>query len=269
MLQRENLLAGLAQAQLSKRNRYVSEGPQVLRRTEWLDRYLAKRTVLRCISTRTRIPAESLTGRQIQRAFCKGKHIFIEFDSGVSLHNHLLMRGTWKKLRGNQLFLPDDAWLGLYVGPYTICNLNGQMLRLVSQDEVTKQLATLGPDAMAQPYPAHEIRNALAASMLPISEALLDQAVLAGVGNIAKSEILFQTGLDPRVPANEVNGATRDRLLESIRQVLWASYHAGGRWVCQVYRRQGQRCKICNSVIRMVKLAPSKRATYYCTRCQR
>ena len=71
-----------------------------------------------------------MTGRQIQRAFCKGKHIFIEFDGGSFLHNHLLMRGKWKKLDGNQLFLPEGAWLGLYVGPYTICNLNGQMLNL-------------------------------------------------------------------------------------------------------------------------------------------
>ena len=113
----------------------MSEGPQVLRRTEWLDRHLAGRNVLRCISARTEIPAESLTGRKIQRSFCKGKHIFIEFDGGAFLHNHLLMRGKWKKLDGNQLFLPDSAWLGLYVGPYTICNLNGQMLDLVGQDE--------------------------------------------------------------------------------------------------------------------------------------
>ena len=174
----------------------MSEGLQVLRRTEWLDRHLADRNVLRCISARSEIPAESLTGRKVQRSFCKGKHIFIEFDGGAFLHNHLLMRGKWKKLDGNQLFLPDVAWLGLYVGPYTVCNLNGQMLNRVGQDDVAKQLASLGPDAMTQPYPADEIRTALAASTVPISEALLDQSVLAGVGNIAKSEILFQTGLD-------------------------------------------------------------------------
>ena len=60
-----------------------------------------------------------------------------------------------------------------------------------------------------------------------------------------------------------------DRLLESIRRVLWASYHAGGRWVCQVYHRHGQRCEVCGSVIRSVRLAPSKRATYFCPSCQR
>jgi endonuclease VIII len=228
---------------------------------------LAKRTVLRCISARTEIPPELLTGRQIQRAFCKGKYIFIEFDSSVFLHNHLLMRGTWKKLSGNQLFLPDGAWLGLYVGPYTICNLNGQMLNLIGEEEVATKMISLGPDAMAQPYPADEIRAALAATTLPISETLLDQTVLAGVGNIAKSEILFQTGLDPRTPANEVQ--VMGRLLEAIHGVLWASYHAGGRWVCQVYRRQGQRCRICDSAIRSIRLAPSERATYFCPRCQR
>jgi endonuclease-8 len=228
---------------------------------------LSGRKVLRCMSARTEIPAESLAGRQIRRAFCKGKHIFIEFDADCFLHNHLLMRGKWKKLDGNQLFLPDDAWLGLYVGPYTICNLNGQMLNLVGQENVAAQLASLGPDAMSRPYPADEIRAALAATQLPISEALLDQSVVAGVGNIAKSEILFQTRLDPRIPANEVK--TMDRLLESIRSVLWKSYDTGGRWECRVYHRHGHRCETCGSVIRSIRLAPSKRATYFCPSCQR
>jgi formamidopyrimidine-DNA glycosylase len=93
------------------------------------------------------------------------------------------------------------------------------MLNLVGQSDVAKQLASLGPDAMSQPYPADEIRTALAATTLPISEALLDQSVLAGVGNIAKSEILFQTGLAPRVPANELTDATMDRLVELMLQL--------------------------------------------------
>ncbi|MDY0170552.1 MAG: zinc finger domain-containing protein [Thermoguttaceae bacterium] len=185
------------------------------------------------------------------------------------LHNHLLMRGKWKKLEGNQLFLPDGAWLGLYVGPYTICNLNGQMLNLVDQDDVAVRLASLGPDAMTQPYPAEDIRAALARSNLPVSEALLDQSVLAGVGNIAKSEILFQAKLDPRIPTNEVTGARMDRLAKAIPKVLWASYHAGGRWVCQVYRRHGQKCEVCGRLVRLVRLPPSKRATYFCPSCQR
>ena len=101
----------------------MSEGPQVRRRTEWLEKYLAGRKVLRCQSTREDIPAESFTGKRIERVFCKGKHIFLEFEAGLFLHNHLLMRGTWKKLEGQQLFLPPNAWIALYVGPYTICKM--------------------------------------------------------------------------------------------------------------------------------------------------
>ena len=68
--------------------------------------------------------------------------------AGLFLHNHLLMRGTWKKLEGQQLFLPPNAWIALYVGPYTICNLGGQMLKVVTKGDVDEQLASLGPDAM-------------------------------------------------------------------------------------------------------------------------
>jgi hypothetical protein len=110
--------------------------------------------------------------------------------------------GGRRAVAGTDAGLRDPVW----PSGYTMCNLNGQMLRLVNQADVTKQLNTLGPDAMTQPYPIDEIRAALAATELPISEGLLDQSVLAGVGNIAKSEILFQTGLDPRIPANKVPG---------------------------------------------------------------
>jgi len=60
-----------------------------------------------------------------------------------------------------------------------------------------------------------------------------------------------------------------DRLLESIRRVLWVSYHADGRWVCQVHRRHGQRYEVCGSEIRSIRLAPTTRAMYFCTSCQR
>ena len=247
----------------------MSEGPQVLRRTEWLHRYLAGRNVIRCDSNREDIPAGELNGRQVERVFCKGKNIFIEFEGGQFLHNHLLMRGKWKKLEGQLLLLPEGAWLGLYVGPYTICNLSGQKLKLVGPEEVKEQLASLGPDAMSEPYPATEIRRALLTCTMAISEALLAQSVLAGVGNIAKSEILFLARLDPRIPSTELNEQEMDRLLEATRSVLRDSYNGGGRWKCRVYHRYGDQCDECRTAIRSLSLSPSKRATYFCPKCQR
>lgn len=247
----------------------MAEGPQVRRRTEWLHKHLAGRTVLRCDSTRLDIPADAVTGRRIERVFCKGKHIFVELAGGMFLHNHLLMRGSWKKLEGQQLFLPPNAWLALYVGPYTVCNLGGQMLRLVDQADVDRQLAALGPDAMAEPFPENEIVQALRASSLPIAEALLDQTLVAGIGNIAKSEVLFSAGVTPQVPAKDLDDSQMACLLDEIREVLRASYRNGGRWVCRIYRRAGQFCTQCGTSIRTIALPPSRRTTYFCPHCQK
>ena len=246
----------------------LAEGPQVLRRTQWLHRRLAGRRLFRCDSSRPDIPAESLIGQRVQRAFCKGKHIFVELDSGRFLHNHLLMRGRWRKLDGQQLFLSDDVWLGLYVGPYTICNLNGQKLRLVERPAVDEQLESLGPDAMTQPYPAASIRESLSVATLPVSEALLDQSIIAGIGNIAKSELLHAAQIDPLAPACELSYESMDALLAAIHQVLWRSYNAGGRWLCEVYQKQGRPCGRCGAAIRRLTTPPSNRATFYCPACQ-
>jgi len=233
-----------------------------------LQKYLAGRQVFRCQSTRDDIPAESFTGKRVERVFCKGKHIFLEFDGGLFLHNHLLMRGTWKKLEGQQLFLPPNAWIAFYVGPYTMCNLGGQMLKVVTGGDVDEQLASLGPDAMDEPFPGSEIAERLLGLRLPIAEALLDQSVLAGIGNIAKSEILFSAGIDPKAKACELNDGVMPRLLKAIQETLWGSYNSGGRWKCSVYRKAGEQCIKCGGTVRSLKQPPSRRATYFCPRCQ-
>lgn len=215
------------------------------------------------------IPAAELTGRIVERAFCKGKHIFIALEGGRFLHNHLLMRGVWRRLSGQQLFFPDATWLALYVGPFTICNIKGQQLRLVDESAVSRQFASLGPDAMSRPYPAEAIRDALHGTDLPISEALLNQGLLCGVGNVAKSESLFRARVDPRIAGCDLTSAELDRLLAAIPAVLWGSYELGGRWTHYVYRRIGQPCGHCGTAIRSVRLAPSQRSTYYCPTCQR
>jgi formamidopyrimidine-DNA glycosylase len=204
----------------------------------------------------------------IQSVFCKGKHIFIEFESGIFLHNHLLMRGIWRKLKGQLLFYPEATWLGLYVGPFTICNLHGQMLKIVDQREVHAKFASLGPDAMSQPFPRDEIRRSLSATTLSVSKALLDQKIVCGVGNIAKSEVLHIAGIDPRTATCELQPVQMDRLLEAINTVLWGSYNQGGRWTRNVYHRHGQPCEKCLTVIRAIRLTRSKRTTYFCPKCQ-
>ena len=247
----------------------MAEGPQVLLRTEWLQRHLGGRKILRCSSSREDIESKRIVGRTVERVFCKGKNIFFDLGSDLYLHNHLLMRGKWKKLSGAQLLLPPGTWVSFDVGPYTLCNIDGQRLRLIGRDELDEQLASLGPDTLQQPYPAEHIRRRLLDSNLAISEALLQQSILAGIGNIAKSEILFQAQIPPDCRMCELSSAEASRLLEAIPTVLWNSHQVGGRWECNVYKRRAKPCVRCGVDIVTVTLRPSKRTTYFCPQCQR
>jgi formamidopyrimidine-DNA glycosylase len=248
----------------------MAEGPQIKLRTEWLHRKLAGREVLACETGRPRLieSVSGLVGSRVVRAFCKGKHSFIEFDNGSIIHSRLLMRGTWRELGGRLLFLPPGAWLGIYVGPYTICNLNGQVLSVVGAEEVSQIMATLGPDVMEEPFPEEAVMKALKASKLPISEALLDQSVVCGLGNIAKSEALHVAAVNPRIHADRLDDRSLTELARASARVCWDSYNAGGRWRCRVYRRRGQSCERCGRAIQMLRQKPSRRSTYYCPRCQ-
>ena len=248
----------------------MSEGPQVRLRTAYLHRHLAGRPVIRARSPRDELDGAvgALNGRAIERCFCKGKHIFIAFEGGVHIHNHLLMRGRWRKYAGQLLIDPGQAWLSLYVGPHTLCNLNGQMLRLRTPAEVEDVVAGLGPDVMKEPYPREEIASVLRENPLPISEALLDQAVVCGLGNVARSEALFLAGIDPRTPGFLLADAQTERLLDAIYRVMWDSYRQGGRWTHRVYQATGRPCPSCGGPVRVVRLTPSRRNTFWCPRCQ-
>jgi endonuclease-8 len=246
----------------------MSEGPQVRRVTEWLEHQLAGKRLLDWSTSRSEFSQVELRDRKLTEVFCKGKHIFLEIEGDLFIHNHLLMRGRWTKLDGQLLFPPAHAWLTLFVGPYTVCNLRGQMLRIAGRDEVLKELSRLGPDAMARPYPRRAIEISLRESALPIAESLLDQGLVSGIGNIAKSEILFAAEIAPQQNATELDGGRMERLLDAIHDTLWRSYHSGGRWDCSVYQKRGRPCPRCGKRIERIALSPSRRNTYFCPQCQ-
>ena len=249
----------------------MSEGPQVKLRAEWLDRYLTGRAVINCTTSRPALEesTEETIGRTIKDVFCKGKHIFLSFGEDLFLHNHLLMRGKWKRVTGQLLFLPPGAWLSLYVGPYTILNINGQVLATLTGEEVREKMDSLGPDVLADPFPAREIDAALHFANAPIGDVLLDQSILCGVGNVAKSEALFLAGIGPWRRSDTLSNEERTALMQKLRDVMWGSYRSGGRWVHRVYRRAGGRCPVCHTPIRMMRQGKAKRITFFCPSCQK
>ena len=248
----------------------MSEGPQVKLRTEWLNRYLSGRRLVSCTTTRPELKraAAEATGKRALRCFCKGKHICIELEGGLFFHNHLLMRGKWRRVPGEFLLLPPHVWLALCVGEHTIYNVNGQLLEPVTAEEVRGILASLGPDVMARPFARAAICAALSGSAMPVAEALLKQGVVSGIGNVAKSEILYAARIDPGCPACALTVERLDALVQAVRCVMWDSYRNSGRWTHKVYRRAGRPCLTCNAPIEVLRLAPSRRSIYFCPLCQ-
>jgi endonuclease-8 len=97
---------------------------------------------------------------------------------------------------------------------------------------------------------------------------LLDQSVLSGIGNVAKSEALFLAQVHPKATASQLRPGRAAKLAETIRYVMWESYEAGGRWTHRVYRRAGQRCNECGSKIVVTHQGKQRRSTYFRPACQ-
>ncbi len=248
----------------------MSEGPQVKLRTEWLARHLTGKRADRVFSGRPKLleVGSVLSGQRIEQCTCKGKHIFISFDNGRHLHNHLLMRGQWRKMKGPFLFAPDGIWLMIEVGSQAICNINGQVLNLLDDEGVRKVRDTLGPDILAEPYPEEEIAIRLRSSRRPVSEAIMDQSIISGIGNVAKSESLYLAGIDPRQPANQLEEPALLRLIGAMRSIMLESYTQGGRWIHRVYHQAGKACPACGHKIATIRMPPTKRTTFFCSYCQ-
>jgi endonuclease-8 len=249
----------------------MSEGPQVRLRAEWLRTWLAGRTVLRALSPKPELAefCAAIQGRRVDDVACRGKNLFILFEGDWILHNHLLMRGRWRKHRGSFLFPPDDAWLLLDLGAETICNHRGQMLKAIRAREWPEILERIGPDAMDLSVSDERLAARLSATPLAVAEALLDQRCISGIGNLARSEALFLARVLPGRNASRLSPGEVLGVIRCARRVLADSYAAGGRWVHRVYHRAGEPCIRCGSPVRRARLPPSHRSIYFCARCQR
>lgn len=238
--------------------------------TERLRKQLEKRVVSQCTTTRPDLEhfATSIAGATFERIFCKGKHIFFDFGSDRFLNNHLLMRGRWRRTADRFLLLPAEIWIAFEVANCTVYNYMGQVFRIFDAGRLVEHLNSLGPDIMDENCTEQDIARALSQRSEPLGELLLDQAVVSGVGNVAKSESLFLAGLGPETRAECLSEDSLVRLARSIMQVMWGSYRSGGRWTHRVYRRAGKHCFECGARIIMIRQGKQKRSTYFCPSCQ-
>lgn len=204
-----------------------------------------------------------LDGRRLERVDAVGKNLFLHFEGGSVLRSHLRMKGRWSVRRaGERRF--GTPWLVLRGSAVEALQWNGPVLELES--DVVRRL---GPDILAaEPdYGAMLSRLRVAPASTNVGEALLDQRLVAGIGNKWMAEALWEARVSPWRSVGEVEDAALRRALEAAARLMRESL-AGVRGARGVYRRAGRPCPRCGETIRSRGQGDANRMAYWCPGCQ-
>jgi formamidopyrimidine-DNA glycosylase len=228
---------------------------------------------------------QRLTGATVTGLSRRAKYGLIATDRGDTLVFHLGMSGRWR-IDPAELGAHDHVLLGTDSGRRLSLNdprrFGSLDLVATAALEQTAPFAAMGPEPLGDEFTAAYLSAALDGRSAPIKALLLDQRIVAGLGNIYVCEALHMAAIAPSRAAGRISRPRLERLVEAIRTVLLAAIEAGGsslrdyarpsgelgyfsrQW--RVYGREGEACR-CGSAIR--RRSDSGRSTFYCPRCQR
>jgi endonuclease-8 len=218
---------------------------------------------------------ERLAGRAVRAVDAHGKHLFIRFDGGLTLHSHLRMTGAWAVHREGQRWQRSRrrAWLVLTVPGFDVVQFDGPVLELMpdSRTRSHPHLAALGQDVLGQEFDDDRFLRRLRADdpTRPIGDAVLEQRTVAGIGNLWKSEACFAAGVDPWRPVGEVSDEEAMSIVAFAREHMPQSARDG--FIARpsaVYRKAGRPCPLCGTPIRQRGQWDDNRLTFWCPRCQ-
>jgi endonuclease-8 len=207
---------------------------------------------------------EQLDGKRLESVEAHGKHLLLRFEGDLVLHSHLGVSGRWQVQR-RQAPLAGRPWLVLRGESLQAAQWNGPTLEL----RRAGRTPVLGPDILASPLAAGAIlaRMRAAPQRLTLGEALLDQRLVAGIGNIWRAEGLWRAGLSPWNGLVRVSDAELQAALAETAALMRESL-AGRTPQRAVYRRAGRLCRRCGTAVRSRAQGDSARIAYWCPGCQ-
>jgi endonuclease-8 len=274
----------------------MPEGDTIFRAARTLNRALAGKRVEHfesVLPSLNRIHEDApLTGRTIESVSARGKHLLMQFSGSLVLRTHMRRNGSWHIYRrGERWQRPRrDMRIVIAAPDYEAVGFNIPVAEFLTLSEVARhdELRELGPDVLSETFDAAEaIRRLRERPSTSIAGALLNQRVIAGLGNVYKSEVLFMCGVNP---LTTVAGVSDEKLLEIVataRRVLAVNVrdgvaamttYAGYRRTTRradpkerlwVYGRARLPCRRCGTPIRVRKQGADARLTYWCPECQR
>jgi endonuclease VIII len=254
----------------------VAEGDSILRVARRIDAALAGTAV----SARTPgprrpagLPAAEIDGRVLERAESRGKHLLLHFEGGTVLHSHLGMKGSWHLYGSGERWRrpASQAWIALAADGVEAVNFGGSTMRIATEAQLRRdpRLARLGPDLLAADFDVERAVCSLRSARpeLELGNALLGQRLVAGIGNIFRSEGCFAARIDPATRLGEVDDERLAAVLELTRELMLEAVETG-RQPSRVYRQAGRPCPRCGEPIRSRAQGDSARISYWCPRCQ-
>ena len=218
--------------------------------------------------------AERLAGQAVRSVDAYGKHLFLRFEGGLTIHSHLRMTGSWRVLDEGRP-LGRQAWLAIRRAGRQVVQLNGPVLELMtdSRTRFDLRIAGLGPDILAPEFDSDRFLRRLREDdpTRPIGDAVLDQRTVAGIGNLWKAEACFAAGIDPWRRTGDVSDAEALAIVDAARPRMQESARDGNQTRHRrIHGRAGLPCPRCGgaSLIRSKGQWDDNRTTYWCPRCQ-
>lgn len=233
--------------------------------------------------------AKTILGRRVEALERRAKYILIRLEGGLvwiihlGMSGRMVLRAGWPNDIGphdHVIFATDEGWAATFNDARRF-----GMMDLVPADKLAEHrlLKGLGPEPLDDGFTPAVLAAALKGKKTPMKAALLDQAVVAGLGNIYVCEALFRAGIDPKRLAGSVKLEKLAKLVQAIKAVLREAIKAGGSSLrdyvqsdgelgyfqtrFRVYDHEGEPCRVCGAPIK--RIVQSGRSTFYCGHCQK
>lgn len=209
--------------------------------------------------------AAAVDGKVLEAVEARGKNLLLRFEGGVTVRSHLRMSGRWRVDRrgGRRTGRP---WLVLRGREWEAVQWNGPVLTLDGREAIRR----LGPDLLVATTDPHDVVPRLRQSdpRRLLGEVLVDQRLVAGIGNMWLAESLWHARASPWLSLGEASDAELVAALAHASNGM-RDAAAGPRPLRKVYRRAGRPCPRCGATLRSRGLGDANRTAYWCPRCQR
>jgi endonuclease-8 len=220
---------------------------------------------------------QKLADREVVGVDVHGKHLFLAFEGGLTMHSHLRMTGSWRVHAIGERWgrSPRRAWLRLRAKGHDVIQFDGPMLELMTtaRMRLDQRIAGLGPDIVKDDFDEAKYLRRLREDdpTRPFGDTLLDQRVVAGIGNLWKVETCFAIGVSPWRPTGDV---TDEEALEAVRwahpRMRSSALEGNQSRFKRIYATTGRTCPRCGEAkIQRRGQWDDNRTTYWCPACQR